>query len=1306
MQRMKKTFIWTLLLALLVSLVPPGLMNIAAAADKPTSYFTPDNQKLRNTVDLTLLPSSSVPSLQIARDNVLQVTDASLTVTGTFTKVTSSTLGANVQLLNWDQQNNKWLEDPTHVTPGVVQLDVDSPDNRFSANLTLYPGMNRITLTGSQGSNDRSEAFYVLFDKVPYVEKLQVLGGSEKLNLNEGAQLVVANKEITLEGKAQNATKVTVSLNDGTASSTSLLQDGTFFSQRMELKPGVNSLKLVVQNGSDTLSFQYSIFYYDEKNPIVAMYLGDSTGQGQDLLYGDQPVMTEDKDTASLFVQMMVPDNAGVPFSGSAVVKLDSAVPAIEYGEGLTLSSSGAVGLKSGSEILVPSPIKDSPAYRLVTFKIPLTLTKDNATPANRLEKQTHNLSVAYGTKTVNRSIDFQYMKNNIVITDMKYLPGYNGTTGTVPAGVALNGAKVDSGEFYILVKTNTAMTTTPVKLLASYLPLSTRVLAPEWIKAVSPTEHIFKITDFQNGNQTVRFKIDGSSSNKDVNISFASKSYIYVSNLTDGQTYVINSSESKVLNVKGQYIDFNLGSSYFLAEMYVNGLKIKPTGTEKWPNPSDGAFSVDLKIDAKEGPIVFGENKIVLTGTGVDEKGQVREVRKELRVYILDENVSTISKFQPALGTGRPTFPDANFGPTDVLLTKLFNLTPDFIYNDTKYTTSLKTYDLVLRGSGAVKLNLNMGTKNILSLDIPANASAANTASPVFADQRYTTSFAGSQKDFVMRIQDLTNDTPGTYIYTLELINSTGAKTSQKLELIREVSAYRILSPQPSVGTQYVVNKNFVHFDIEAEGATSVVIDKEQAVKRTDLGPGRFVLDYVGLKPDKANSIKIQIVRGSSTSTDTISIFYTGTVAVDSQYMAPKVADKYSVFNKKLELTFPKGTVMQSTDTRNLKKFYPDTKLRFGIAEPTTGVVERRNDYGNVIGFPVTFEESGIPNWTIPDEFSLRFSSPYESSNFVRISDVYWISGGLGELGTVSTGGYIPATNGLAPYSVDGLFGDPQTPAERKITPSKRGKLTLAFDSNVVDDAGTVVTVFQYNSNREWVNIGGTVDTNKHTISVPFDEFGYYKVMKMSRGYNDITNHQWARNILNALYSKGIMNNLRFEQFGTDDQTTRGEFATLLVKGLNLPLNYDSNKTYSDLVPGASSVTWDYEHIETASRAGIVTGLTDGVFGPDQPITREQAAVMIARALKLKLPVNDQKLKDAVAKSFLDSGKIESYALAAVQAVSKAKIMNGAEVTTTGQKKASYNFNPKANMTRAEAGKIAVELLKKSTTIFPKTLS
>lgn len=1300
MQRMRKTFIWSLLFALVVTLVPAGLMNTAEAADKPTSYFTPDNKVLRNTVDLTLLPSTGTTT-QISRTNVLQVTDASLKVSGTYTKVTSSTLGANVQLLSWDQQAGKWVEDPTHVMPGVVQLDVDSPDNRFTANLTLYPGINRITLTGSQGSNDRSEAFYVLFDKVPYVEKLQVLGGSDKLDLNEGAQLVVANSEITLEGKAQNATKVTVSINGEGASATSLLQDGTFFSQRMQLKPGVNELKLVVMNGSDTLSFQYTIFYFDEKNPIVKLYLGDSSNYVQDLLGKDQPIFTEKADTAKVFVQMMVPDNAGIPFAGSAIVKLDNAVVTPSYGSGMTIDSSGKLSLTTGSEILVPSPKKDSPSYRLVTFSIPLTMAKDTA--ANILVDQVHALSVAYGTKTINRSVDFQYMQGKTVITDMRLLEGYNPADTTIPPGVSLNGAKVNSSEFYIRVKTNSLPNDTT--LLASYLPLSTKNLAPELVKTISDTEYIYKINDFQNGNQTVRFNFKGSTANKDVNISFASKNYIYVANLTDGETYTIDSSANKTLTVKGQYIDFqNLKSTFFVAEMYVNGLKVK-SSTDAWVDKQTGNFEVPLGVNATAGPLVYGENKIIFTATGIDDKGQTREVRKELRIYIIDENVSTISKFQPAVGTGRPDFPDRDFPSTDPRLAKLFNLTPDFIYKDNIYTTSLKTYDLVLRGSGAVKLNLNLGTKNIVSIDIPTNSQTAET--PTFPPgSEYTYNFAGNQKDFIMRIQDLTNDAPGTYIYTLELINSTGAKTSRKLEIVREVSAYRLLSPQPSVGTQYVVNKNFIHFDIEAEGATDVIVDKERAVRRTDLGANRFVLDYVGLKQDKANPIKISIVRGGATTTDTISVFYTGTVGVDSQYMAPKVADKYSVFNKALELNFPKGTVMQSTDRRNLTKYYPDTKLRFGIAEPKTGVVERRNDYGNVIGFPETFEDSGIPTWKIPDEFTLRFSSDYETNNFGRISEMYWISGGLGELGTVSTAGYIPATNGLAPYSVDGLFGDPQIPAERRITPSKRGTLTLSFDSNVVVEAGTQVTVFKYNDKREWENIGGTVDTNKHTITVPFDEFGYYTVMKMSRGYNDVTNHAWARNILNALYSKGIMNNLRFEQFGTDDQTTRGEFATLLVKGLNLPLNYDDKKTYADLVPGASSITWDYAHIETAARAGIVTGLSDGVFGPDQPITREQAAVMIARALKLKLAVNDQKLKDNVAKSFMDSGKIESYALSAVQAVSKAKIMNGTEVNTPGQKKPSYNFNPKSNMTRAEAGKIAVELLKKSTTIFPKNLS
>ncbi|MNJ41795.1 Endoglucanase precursor [compost metagenome] len=187
-------------------------------------------------------------------------------------------------------------------------------------------------------------------------------------------------------------------------------------------------------------------------------------------------------------------------------------------------------------------------------------------------------------------------------------------------------------------------------------------------------------------------------------------------------------------------------------------------------------------------------------------------------------------------------------------------------------------------------------------------------------------------------------------------------------------------------------------------------------------------------------------------------------------------------------------------------------------------------------------------------------------------------------------------------------------------------------------------------------------------------------------------------------------MEYLRADAFGADDQTTRGEFATLLVKGLSLPINADnSQQAFFDVPYGTQTTTWDYEHLETAARAGIITGKIEGFFSPNLPITRQEAAVMIARAAKLKLDTNDDKLAGKLAKSYLDSGRIEYYARPAVQAVSGAKIMSGSPVTLQGAKKASFNFNPTGNMTRAEAGKIAVELFKKNKStkdMFPKNFN
>ena len=80
-----------------------------------------------------------------------------------------------------------------------------------------------------------------------------------------------------------------------------------------------------------------------------------------------------------------------------------------------------------------------------------------------------------------------------------------------------------------------------------------------------------------------------------------------------------------------------------------------------------------------------------------------------------------------------------------------------------------------------------------------------------------------------------------------------------------------------------------------------------------------------------------------------------------------------------------------------------------------------------------------------------------------------------------------------------------------------------------------------------------------------------------------------------------------------------------------------------------------DDPYVEKAAFLGIVNGVGNGAFRPDDPLTREQAAVMLdrlARILNCPLPQE--------AADFSDRNQISSWALSAVGAVQCTGIMNG----------------------------------------------
>src|SRR5690606_3100068 len=105
--------------------------------------------------------------------------------------------------------------------------------------------------------------------------------------------------------------------------------------------------------------------------------------------------------------------------------------------------------------------------------------------------------------------------------------------------------------------------------------------------------------------------------------------------------------------------------------------------------------------------------------------------------------------------------------------------------------------------------------------------------------------------------------------------------------------------------------------------------------------------------------------------------------------------------------------------------------------------------------------------------------------------------------------------------------------------------------------------------------------------------------------------------------------------------------------------------------------------------------GLTPRTFDPDGPLTREQATIMIARALNLKIG-DVEKDRAALAKQFIDAGEVNFYSISYVLAVTKAKIMAGQlNPLEEGQKKQTMSFNPGAFLKRADMAIIAYNIMK-----------
>ena len=176
---------------------------------------------------------------------------------------------------------------------------------------------------------------------------------------------------------------------------------------------------------------------------------------------------------------------------------------------------------------------------------------------------------------------------------------------------------------------------------------------------------------------------------------------------------------------------------------------------------------------------------------------------------------------------------------------------------------------------------------------------------------------------------------------------------------------------------------------------------------------------------------------------------------------------------------------------------------------------------------------------------------------------------------------------------------------------------------------------------------------------------------------YTD-TEH-WAKNYIDYVTEQEYFYGTSDTTFSPDMPMTRGMFVTVLARYNNADLNQYKLCPFKDIMEEkyyTKSVLWAYEN-------NIVAGVTDKMFAPDSPLTREQAATILYRYLKLEC--------DNTVPNYNDWNEVSNWAKDAVATLSNKKLMVGSD----------GNFNPKNNITRAEVAVLFSRLDNKTFDIY-----
>lgn len=166
---------------------------------------------------------------------------------------------------------------------------------------------------------------------------------------------------------------------------------------------------------------------------------------------------------------------------------------------------------------------------------------------------------------------------------------------------------------------------------------------------------------------------------------------------------------------------------------------------------------------------------------------------------------------------------------------------------------------------------------------------------------------------------------------------------------------------------------------------------------------------------------------------------------------------------------------------------------------------------------------------------------------------------------------------------------------------------------------------------------------------------------------FSDVPASSWSATFIDLAGRMGIVKGYEDGSFNPTKIITRAEFADMLAKALSL----NGGSGFFPDVQGH----WAEHAIQTLKSNGIIIGYRDGLFKPDQPITRAEMVTMMTRVLDIKTFTTGKPFSDIQ----------DHWAEDAIIAAAHAGLVSG-----IGDNK----FDPDAHATREQAVAMIIRML------------